>query len=170
MLKEGGTIEQQDVFHPSYRYLIEMIGTFLLTLGTLIAYESDTSGDSMVASIVSGFLRTAIMYTAGPISGGHLSPMISISVHIRRSHFLSLKNLLGYLLAQALGVIVRVWRCLRCGDGGNPQCLTDARWYHMGPFRVCCGKCVVGVGCSGLPPLTGLVAPWRALFVYMAEK
>ncbi len=43
------------------------------------------------------------MYTSGPISGGHLSPIISISTHLRRSNFLSLKNLLGYMAAQTIG-------------------------------------------------------------------
>lgn len=101
----------QDVFHPSYRYLVEMIGTFLLGIGTLIAHTQ--SGSPIVTSIVCGFLRSALMYTTGPISGGHMSPVLSVATHLRRSRYLSLKNLLGYLAAQALGslgsVVVVSW-------------------------------------------------------------
>ena len=44
------------------------------------------------------------MYTSGPISGGHLSPVVTLSVFLRRGDFLSLKNTLGYVVAQGCGV------------------------------------------------------------------
>ena len=49
--------------------------------------------------------QSALMYTTGPISGGHLSPIITLSVFLRRGNFLRFKNMLGYMAGQALGAI-----------------------------------------------------------------
>lgn len=73
------------------RYLAELTGTFFLALAINI------TGDPLAI----GLMFMVMLYLTGPISGGHLNPIVSLAMWLR-GH-LSTAQLPGYWIAQILG-------------------------------------------------------------------
>jgi aquaporin Z len=67
---------------------------------------SVTGGNGMKTAALATALGLAVLVT-GPISGGHLNPAVSIYFYSRKE--ISLKDLLGYVVAQILGGLFGAW-------------------------------------------------------------
>ncbi len=90
------------------KYIAEFIGTFLLTF-IACGVASFTGGYQGFLGVVGialifGLTVTAMAYSIGNISGGHINPAVSLGVFI--SGKMSLIDLCGYVVAQLLGGIV----------------------------------------------------------------
>jgi len=85
------------------KYFAEMIGTMTLVLfGCGVAVYT---GASLVAtSLAFGLSLIAMSFVIGQVSGCHLNPAVSLALFINKR--LSLKDLIGYILAQFLGATV----------------------------------------------------------------
>ena len=85
------------------KLLAEFLGVFIF-LTAIVGAVASHNGMFTAALAIS--LGLAVMVT-GPISGGHLNPAVSIYFYSRKE--LSLKDLLGYIVAQILGGLLGAW-------------------------------------------------------------
>lgn len=95
----------------SKKYFAEGLGTFALVLiGCAAATvsgisESGPSGIGLLGiALAFGLTVTVMVYTIGPISGCHINPAISIAMLAAGK--LSVKETVGYLIAQCIGAIL----------------------------------------------------------------
>jgi aquaporin Z len=95
----------------SKKYAAEALGTFALVLfgcgAAAIAGVSSVgpAGLGLVGiSLAFGLAVVAMAYTIGPISGCHINPAISVAMTIAGK--LSIKDLVGYVIAQCIGAIL----------------------------------------------------------------
>ena len=80
------------------KYLIELLGAFLLTLVVGLSLASDFPVSTPVlAALTLGLF----VYTAGHISGAHINPAVTIGVWSMRK--ISLKDAVMYIVAQLIG-------------------------------------------------------------------
>ncbi|SPE18072.1 Aquaporin Z [Candidatus Sulfotelmatomonas gaucii] len=90
------------------KYLAELVGTFILVLfgvGTAVI-AGDKVGILGIA-FAFGLAQVAAIYGIGPISGGHVNPAVSLGVWVAGR--MSLKDMIGYWVAQCLGAILAAW-------------------------------------------------------------
>lgn len=96
----------------SAKFIAEFIGTFCLVLiGCGAAVIAGASAEGIAPSGIGllgisfafGLSVVAMAYTIGPISGCHINPAISIAMAAAGQ--LSLKDTIGYVIAQCLGAI-----------------------------------------------------------------
>ena len=110
------------------KYIAEFIGTFVLVLfacGTAAALGcSRESFDAayVLTALAFGLVIVAMAYSIGNISGCHINPAVSIAMLI--SGKLSLKDFIGYIVAQIAGAIAGAALLLPllgsdCGFGAN---------------------------------------------------
>ena len=76
------------------RYLVELVGTFFLTLAVAL------TADPMAI----GLMLMALVYMGGHVSGGHYNPAVSLAVWMRGT--LDSGLLLGYVVAQVAGALL----------------------------------------------------------------
>jgi len=95
----------------SKKYAAEALGTFALVLfgcgAAAIAGVSSVgpSGLGLLGiSFAFGLAVVAMAYTIGPISGCHINPAISVAMTIAGK--LTVKDLVGYVIAQCIGAIL----------------------------------------------------------------
>ena len=93
------------------KYLAEALGTFALVLfgcgAATIAGVSGVGPDGiglLGISFAFGLAVVAMAYTIGPISGCHINPAISIAMLVAGK--LSVKDTIGYVIAQCVGAII----------------------------------------------------------------
>ena len=85
---------------PYFRKLLaEFLGAMIFLTAIVGAV---TSGSPVKTAVLATALGLAVLVT-GPISGGHINPAVSIYFYSRKE--LSLKDLLGYIVAQILGAV-----------------------------------------------------------------
>ena len=109
------------------KYIAEFIGTFVLVLfacGTAAAVGCDAASGSgyLLTALAFGLVIVAMAYSIGNISGCHINPAVSIAMLI--SGKLSLKDFIGYVIAQVAGAIAGAALLLPllgadCGFGVN---------------------------------------------------
>ena len=88
-------------------YLRKLLAEFLgVTIFLTAIIGAVTSGSPVKTAALATALGLAVLVT-GPISGGHLNPAVSIYFYSRKE--LSLKDLLGYIIAQILGGLFGAW-------------------------------------------------------------
>ncbi len=104
--------------------IAELFGTFCLVLfgcgAAAIAGESvgAVSGLGLLGiSLAFGLAVVVMVYTIGPISGCHINPAISIGMLVAGK--LSLKDTIGYIIAQCLGAILAALMLYILLDGQN---------------------------------------------------
>lgn len=85
------------------KLLAEFLGATLF-LTAIVA--SVTSGNPLKTATLATVLGLVVLVT-GPISGGHINPAVSIYFYSRKE--ISLKELLGYVVAQILGGLFGAW-------------------------------------------------------------
>ena len=109
------------------KYIAEFIGTFVLVLfacGTAVSVGCDAKAGSgyLLTALAFGLVIVAMAYSIGNISGCHINPAVSIAMLI--SGKLSLKDFIGYVVAQVAGAIAGAAVLLPifgadCGFGAN---------------------------------------------------
>jgi aquaporin Z len=86
------------------KYLAEFIGTFTLVLfGCGTAVVAGKSVGVLGIAFAFGFALIAMAYGIGPISGCHINPAVSVGVFVAGR--MSIKDLIGYIVAQVFGGI-----------------------------------------------------------------
>lgn len=80
------------------RNLMEFIGTFFLV--ATVGLVSVEPGAGMLAPLAIGTVLAVMVYTGGPISGGHYNPAVSLGVWLRGK--LTLRQAVAYWIAQLL--------------------------------------------------------------------
>ncbi len=109
------------------KYIAEFIGTFVLVLfacGTAVAVGCNAEAGSgyLLTALAFGLVIVAMAYSIGNISGCHINPAVSIAMLV--SGKLSLKDFIGYVIAQVAGAIAGAALLLPifgadCGFGAN---------------------------------------------------
>jgi len=98
------------------KYFAELVGTFILVLfgvGTAVV-AGDKVGILGIA-FAFGLAQVAAIYGIGPISGGHVNPAVSLGVWVAGR--MSLKDMIGYWVAQCVGAILAAWVLLLIAMG-----------------------------------------------------
>lgn len=109
------------------KYIAEFIGTFVLVLfacGTAVAVGCNAAEGSgyLLTALAFGLVIVAMAYSIGNVSGCHINPAVSIAMLV--SGKLSMKDFIGYVVAQVLGAIAGAAMLLPifgadCGFGAN---------------------------------------------------
>ena len=95
------------------RYIVEFIGTFFLVL--TIGCMGYVSIDHTLAPVVIGAALMFMVYTGGPISGGHFNPAVTLAAMMRKA--LPGNQVFPYMLAQFLGGILAACAVNYFADG-----------------------------------------------------
>ena len=91
------------------KYLAEFIGTFVLVLfacGTaaVVGCSAENGTGYLLTALAFGLVIVAMAYSIGNISGCHINPAVSIAMLL--SGKLSVKDFIGYVVAQFAGATV----------------------------------------------------------------
>ena len=84
------------------KYLAEFIGTFVLVF-VACGVAGQTGGSLGVTSVAFGLVIVTMAYSIGNVSGCHINPAVSIAMLCAKK--MSLKDFIGYVVAQFLGAI-----------------------------------------------------------------
>lgn len=84
------------------KYIAEFVGTFVLVL-VACGVAVVTSADVVATSLAFGLVIVAMAYSVGNVSGCHINPAVSLAMLITKK--MSVKDFIGYVLAQFLGAI-----------------------------------------------------------------
>ncbi|KAG5479129.1 hypothetical protein LSCM1_02981 [Leishmania martiniquensis] len=93
--------------------VVEFIGTFLLVLTVPLS----TLQNAEMAPISIGFLLMSLVFSFGYLSGGHMNPMVTISVWLATSTgegyaAFSKRRLIMYVVAQMTGGVMAAFYCM----------------------------------------------------------
>lgn len=91
------------------KYLAEFIGTFVLVFfacGTaaVLGCTNEPNAAYLLTALAFGLVIVAMAYSIGNISGCHINPAVSIAMLLTKK--LSLKDFIGYVIAQFAGATV----------------------------------------------------------------
>ena len=84
------------------KYIAEFIGTFVLVL-VACGVAGQTGGSLVETSAAFGLVIVAMAYSIGNVSGCHINPAVSIAMLCAKK--MTLKDFVGYVIAQFLGAI-----------------------------------------------------------------
>ncbi|WP_261553857.1 aquaporin [Frankia tisae] len=99
------------------RYLVEVLGTFVLVLGGVgtAVLARDYVGVLGVA-LAFGLALLVLVYVIGPISGCHVNPAVTLGMLLCRK--IEPRHALGYVAAQCVGAIVAAGTVWLLADAG----------------------------------------------------
>ena len=91
------------------KYIAEFIGTCVLVLfacGTaaVVGCSAEQGTGYLLTALAFGLVIVAMAYSIGNVSGCHINPAVSIAMLVAKK--LSVKDFIGYVVAQFLGAIV----------------------------------------------------------------
>ncbi len=91
------------------KYVAEFIGTFVLVFfacGTaaVVGCSAENGTGYLLTALAFGLVIVAMAYSIGNISGCHINPAVSIAMLISKK--MTVKDFVGYVIAQFLGAIV----------------------------------------------------------------
>lgn len=91
------------------KYLAEFIGTFVLVFfacGTaaVVGCSAENGTGYLLTALAFGLVIVAMAYSVGNVSGCHINPAVSIAMLLTKR--LSLKDFIGYVIAQFAGATV----------------------------------------------------------------
>ncbi len=91
------------------KYLAELIGTAVLVFmgcGTamLVGCSSEAGGGYILTALAFGLVIVGMAYCIGNISGCHINPAVSLGMLL--SHRMSVRDFIGYVVAQCIGAFV----------------------------------------------------------------
>jgi aquaporin Z len=99
------------------RYAAEMFGTFVLVFaGVGTAVIAGGQVGNIGVAFAFGLALMAMVYTLGPVSGCHINPAVSFGMFLSKR--LSLRDLVGYWIAQIIGAIIAAGVVLVIANGG----------------------------------------------------
>ena len=84
-------------------YIAECIGTFVLVFAAC-GVAAWTGGSVVPTALAFGLVIVAMAYSIGRISGCHINPAVSLAMLIAKK--MSLKDFIGYVVAQLVGGLV----------------------------------------------------------------
>src|SRR5215831_4276246 len=87
------------------KYAAELFGTFVLVfagLGTAVIAGGQVGNIGVAFAF--GLSLMAMAYTLGPVSGCHINPAVSFGMFLSKR--MSLREMIGYWIAQVIGAIV----------------------------------------------------------------
>lgn len=82
------------------KYVAEFIGTFVLVFAAC-GVAALTGGSLVATALAFGLVIVAMAYSIGRISGCHINPAVSLACLLTKR--MSLKDFIGYVIAQILG-------------------------------------------------------------------
>ena len=90
------------------KFCAEFIGTFVLVLfacgtATVLNCTAESRGAYILTALAFGLVIVAMAYSIGNVSGCHINPAVSLAMLI--SGKMSLKDFIGYVIAQFAGAI-----------------------------------------------------------------
>ncbi|AYU78841.1 aquaporin / BH3AQP [Leishmania donovani] len=93
--------------------VVEFIGTFLLVLTVPLSVIQNAE----MAPISIGFLLMSLVFSFGYLSGGHINPMVTVSVWLATSNgegyaTFNKRRLIMYLVAQMAGGVTAAFYCM----------------------------------------------------------
>ena len=88
------------------KYVAEFIGTFVLVLfacGTAAVSGCSAEGNAayLITALAFGLVIVAMAYSIGNVSGCHINPAVSVAMLVSKK--MSLKDFVGYVIAQFAG-------------------------------------------------------------------
>lgn len=91
------------------KYIAEFIGTFVLVLfacGTaaVVGCSAENGTGYLLTALAFGLVIVAMAYSIGNISGCHINPAVSVAMLLSKK--MSLKDFIGYVIAQFAGATV----------------------------------------------------------------
>lgn len=89
------------------KYIAECIGTFVLVLfacGTAVNCSVDNAAGYLATALAFGLVIVAMAYSIGNISGCHINPAVSVAMLVSKK--MSVKDFIGYVIAQFIGAIL----------------------------------------------------------------
>jgi aquaporin Z len=90
---------------PLTKYFAELLGTFVLVfMGTGSAVIAGSHITFVGIAFTFGLAVLVMVYAIGPISGCHINPAISIAMLVAGK--ISVKDTIGYIIAQVIGAIL----------------------------------------------------------------
>jgi aquaporin Z len=88
-----------------HKFLAEFIGTmFLIIVGCGSAIFAGTQIGWLGVALAFGLTLTVLIYSLGPISGGHFNPAVTLGLTLANKF--SVKNSIPYIIFQCLGAIL----------------------------------------------------------------
>jgi len=94
------------MYSSSKKYLAEFIGTLVLVFmgcGAAVLMGTSVLGGHLAVALAFGLSIVAMAYVIGNISGCHVNPAVSFAMLISKK--MSVKDFIGYVIAQILGAI-----------------------------------------------------------------
>ena len=90
------------------KYVAELIGTAVLVImgcGTamLVGCDAEMGGGYILTALAFGLVIVGMAYSIGNVSGCHINPAVSLGVLV--SGKMTLKDFVGYVVAQCLGAL-----------------------------------------------------------------
>lgn len=90
------------------KYVAELIGTAILVImgcGTamLVGCDAEMGGGYILTAMAFGLVIVGMAYSIGNVSGCHINPAVSLGVLV--SGKMTLKDFVGYVVAQCLGAL-----------------------------------------------------------------
>jgi aquaporin Z len=99
------------------KYAAEMFGTFVLVFaGVGTAVIAGEQVGNVGVAFAFGIALMAMVYTLGPVSGCHINPAVSFGMFLSKR--LTLRDLLGYWVAQVIGATIAAGVVLVIANGG----------------------------------------------------
>ena len=94
------------MYSSSKKYLAEFIGTLVLVFmgcGAAVLLGAGSPGGHLAVALAFGLSIVAMAYVIGNVSGCHVNPAVSLAMLISKK--ISVKDFIGYVIAQILGAI-----------------------------------------------------------------
>jgi len=98
------------------KYIAELIGTGILVfIGCGSAVIAGNKVGFLGIALAFGLVLLTMVYAIGSISGCHVNPAVSIAMLVAGK--MSLKDAVGYIVAQCIGAVIAAWFLLVIASG-----------------------------------------------------
>jgi len=81
------------------KYLAELVGTYFV----VVTIGCNVLSGSVGAALSIGSMLMVMTFSLGPVSGAHFNPAVTLAVLLSGRNLMTLRQTLGYVLAQLLG-------------------------------------------------------------------
>lgn len=102
------------------KYIVELIGTFILALGV---YLSLVSQSPIATAVLAGLILMTFVYTIGGVSGAHINPGVTFGAWSIGK--IDNKTAIGYIIMQVIGGLLAMFIAGLFVSGIEPTLTTD---------------------------------------------